>query len=33
MADGDVEIEVFKSDGEINDFSIINDLFELDSGQ
>jgi len=28
MADGDVEIEVFKSDGEIQDYSIIEDLFE-----
>ena len=27
MADGDVEVEVFKSDGEIGDLSIIEDLF------
>jgi len=27
MADGDVEIERFKSDGEIHDYSIIEDLF------
>ena len=31
MADGDVEIEVFKSDGEIHDFKIIDDLFERHS--
>jgi hypothetical protein len=29
MADGDVEIEVFKGDGEIRDYSIVDDLFEL----
>ena len=28
MADGDVEIEVFKGDQEIHDYSIIEDLFE-----
>jgi hypothetical protein len=28
MADGEVEIEIFKSDGEIHDDSIIEDLFE-----
>ncbi len=31
MADGDVEIEVFKSDGEVHDDSIIEDLFDRDS--
>lgn len=31
MADGDVEIEVFKSDGEIHDDSIIEELFSRDS--
>lgn len=31
MADGDVEIERFKSDGEIHDYSIIEELFELQS--
>ena len=31
MSDGDIEIERFKSDGEIHDGSIIDDLFELDS--
>ena len=31
MADGDVEVEVFKSDGEIRDLSIINELFERHS--
>ena len=31
MADGDVEVEVFKSDGEIRDLSMINELFERDS--
>lgn len=30
MNDGDIEIEVFKSDGQIFDFSIIEDLFEGD---
>jgi hypothetical protein len=30
MSDGDVEIEVFKSDGQIFDLSIIEDLFEGD---
>jgi hypothetical protein len=28
QTDGDVEIEIFKSDGEIHDHSIIEDLFE-----
>ena len=28
--DGDIEIEIFKSDGQIFDFSIIEDLFESD---
>jgi hypothetical protein len=28
MADGDVEVEVFKSDGKIHDESMIKDLFE-----
>lgn len=28
MADGDIEVEVFKSDGEVEDFSIIEELFE-----
>jgi len=27
MANGDIEIERFKSDGEIHDYSIIEDLF------
>lgn len=27
MTDGDVEIEIFRSDGEIQDFSVINELF------
>ena len=31
MADGDVEIEVFKSDGEIQDFSVIDELFQRHS--
>lgn len=31
MADGDIEIEIFRSDGEIHDFSIIEDLFERDA--
>ncbi len=33
MSDGDVEIEVFKSDGQIFDFSIIEDLFEGDEDE
>ena len=28
MADGDIEIEIFRSDGEVHDFSVIEDLFE-----
>ena len=28
MSDGDVEVEIFKSDGQIFDSSIIEDLFE-----
>jgi hypothetical protein len=28
MADGDIEIEIFRSDGEVRDFSVIEDLFE-----
>ena len=31
MSDGDVEIEVFKGDGEVYDFSIIEDLFRAHS--
>lgn len=31
MADGDIEIEVFKGDGEIHDSSIIEDLFQRHS--
>jgi hypothetical protein len=31
MADGDVEIEVFKSDGELHDYSIIEELFQRHS--
>ena len=30
MNDGDIEIEVFKSDGQVFDYSIIEDLFEGD---
>ena len=30
MDDGDVEIEIFKSDGQIFDYSVIEDLFEDD---
>ena len=29
-ADGDVEVEIFKSDGEIHDDSVIDDLFDRD---
>jgi hypothetical protein len=32
MADGEVEIEVFKGDDEIHDFSIIEDLFDRHAG-
>jgi hypothetical protein len=28
MEDGDIEVEIFKSDGQIFDFSIIEDLFD-----
>jgi hypothetical protein len=28
MADGEVEVEIFKGDGEIHDYSIIDELFE-----
>ncbi len=28
MADGDVEVEVFKSDGDVHDDSIIDELFQ-----
>ena len=31
MSDGDIEVEVFKSDGEIHDGSILGDLFERGS--
>lgn len=31
MSDGDVEVEVFKSDGEILDYSSIGDLFQRSS--
>lgn len=31
MADGDVEVEVFKSDGTIHDRSMIGELFQRDS--
>ncbi|MGR8948549.1 MAG: hypothetical protein ACU84Q_10905 [Gammaproteobacteria bacterium] len=30
MADGDVEVEIFTSDGEIHDETILTDLFERD---
>ncbi|GMQ75663.1 MAG: hypothetical protein BMS9Abin01_0917 [Gammaproteobacteria bacterium] len=33
MNDGDIEIEIFKSDGQIFDFSIIEDLFEGDEDE
>ncbi len=33
MSDGYIEIEVFKSDGQIFDFSIIEDLFEGDEDE
>jgi hypothetical protein len=31
QADGDVEIEVFKSDGNVRDYSVIEDLFQRHS--
>ena len=30
MDDGDIEIEIYKSDGQIFDYSVIEDLFEDD---
>lgn len=30
MDDGEIEIEIFKSDGQVFDYSIIEDLFEED---
>jgi hypothetical protein len=33
MNDGDIEIEIFKSDGQIFDFSILEDLFEDDEDE
>ena len=33
MSDGDIEVEVFRSDGQIFDFSIIEDLFEGDEDE
>ncbi len=33
MNDGDIEVEIFKSDGQIFDFSIIEDLFEGDEDE
>ncbi len=33
MSDGDIEIEIFKSDGQIFDLSIIDDLFEGDEDE
>ncbi len=31
--DGDIEVEIFRSDGQIFDFSIIEDLFEGDEDE
>ncbi|MCP3980273.1 MAG: hypothetical protein GY716_13290 [bacterium] len=31
MADGEIEVEVFESGGEIQDFSIVSRLFERDA--
>jgi hypothetical protein len=33
MDSGDIEIEIFRSDGQIFDFSIIEDLFERDEDE
>jgi hypothetical protein len=32
QADGDVEVEVFESDGEIHDYSMVEDLFKRHAG-
>jgi hypothetical protein len=29
MDDGDIEVEIFKGDGQIFDYSVIEDLFEI----
>lgn len=33
MDDGDIEVEIFKSDGQVFDHSIIEDLFEADEDE
>ena len=33
MSDGDIEVEIFRSDGQIFDYSIIEDLFEGDESE
>ena len=33
MNDGDIEVEIFKSDGQIFDLSILEDLFEDDEDE
>lgn len=33
MDDGDIEVEVFRSDGQIFDFSIVEDLFDSDEDE
>jgi hypothetical protein len=33
MDDGDIEVEIFKGDGQIFDYSVIEDLFEIDEDE
>lgn len=33
MGDGDIDVEIYKSDGQIFDYSIIEDLFDDDNDQ
>ena len=33
MSDGDIDVEIFKSDGQIFDYSIIDELFDDENGE
>lgn len=33
MDDGDIEVEIFKSDGQVFDYSVIEDLFDADEDE
>jgi hypothetical protein len=33
MDDGDIEVEIFKSDGQVFDYSVVEDLFEGDEDE